>query len=151
MSDINIKAELKKGYLMFRAFEHGMKLAEEIDNIEGVLQTKRKELIDIDAKIKTSGGILDKELDKISDEIEQLRKKELEELEAFKKQNAESKYALEKKLASINESIKKAETKIASKNKDVDDLDVQIAQKKADLDKFNKEIEETKAKFRSMF
>lgn len=151
MSEINLKHELKKGYLMFRAFEHGMKLAEEIDNLEGTLQSKRKELVEVDGKIKSSKGILDKELDKISNEIEQLRKKEMEDLESTKKANAEIKAGLEKKLASINVAIGKAESSIKAKSDRSVELDIEIAQKEKDLNLFNKEIEETKSKFRSMF
>jgi chromosome segregation ATPase len=151
MSEINFKGELKKGYLMFRAFEHGMKLAEEIDNLEGAIQAKNKELAEINASIKSSKALRDKEIDKIADEIEQLRKAELDSIETIKKSNEEIKIGLDKRIYSLNQAVKKAEEKIAEKNKALTELDIQIAQREKDLNLFNKEIEETKTKFRSMF
>lgn len=151
MSEINLKGELKKGYLMFRAFEHGIKLAEELENLEGAIQGKKKELDEVTIKLKGSADILSKELDKIAHEVEIARNKEIEDLEQYKKDKALERAALDKKLASINDAIKKAEGRVAAKTKEAEEIDGVLAQRKVDLDKFNKEIEETKAKFRGMF
>lgn len=151
MSEINIKAELKKGFLMFRAFEHGMKLADEIDNIENTLQKKRKDLELLDGKLKSSETLLKDELEKISGEVGAARKREMSDLDEYKKQNNDTRADLNKKLDGIKSSIKTAETKAEAKQKEIDALDAEISSKKEDLAKFNKEIEETKNKFRSMF
>lgn len=151
MSEVNFKHELKRGYLMFRAFEHGMKLAEEIDNLEGNIQSKSKELSELDAKIKKSGVLYDVELDKIADEIEQIRKKAMEDIELLRLEHGKEKDALVKKIAGLNEDVKKLDAKVKGKIERSTELDIEIAQKEKDLNNFNKEIEETKTKFRSMF
>ena len=151
MSEVNIKAELKKYCMTLRAFENAYKVAEEVENLDGTLQKKKKELEEIDARLKSSKAILEKELDKISDEIEQVRQKAMEEIDALRGEHKSEKDGLVKKIAGLNEDAKKLDAKIKAKVERSTELDIEIAQKEKDLNLFNKEIEDTKTKFRSMF
>ncbi len=151
MSEVNLTAELTRMFLTVKAFENALAVSKEIDNLEANVQKKKKQILELDDKLKKSGLLLETELDKISDEVGQVRKKAMEDIEVLRVEYAKDKAALDKKITALNEDAKKLDIKIKAKTDKVAELDIEIAQKEKDLNSFNKEIEDTKAKFRSMF
>lgn len=150
MSDINIKSELKKGYLMFRAFENGLKLAEEIEGLESTISIRKKALADLELEISSKDKILDGEKKKLADEIAEVKKDADKKKSQINNDFAAYKKSFDAKYKPLEEKIKLAEDKLSALDEKYNVLHQEYADKKASFDLLNKDIEETKAKLRGI-
>lgn len=150
MSDVNLRAELRKGYLLFRAFENGIKAAEQLEQLEQVCSEKEKAIAEyskkedaakkkfVDLEIALENAFKQSETE-INDAISGLR---------VQLKDAEDKFKA--RLADHDKREKKIVSDIVVKEEKLKMLDADVAKLMAQKDIFAKEIEEAKAKFRSM-
>lgn len=150
MSDINLKGELKKGYLMFRAFENALKLSDELDGLEQTIALRKTALATLEENIKSSDKLLDAEKKKIEGQLNALSQDALLKQKQIEKDFADFKKIFDDKYKPLTDKLKKVEDKIASTELEYTDLSNKLADKKVAFDLLNKEIEETKAKFRGI-
>lgn len=150
MSEINIKAELKKGYLMFRAFENGMKLAEEIDSLESTISNRKKFLADLEKEISSKNDILNAEKIKILDEVSEIKKEADKNKLQISEDFAAYKKSFDEKYKPLEQKIKSAQEKLSVLDKKYNELYDDYAEKKSSFDLLNKNIEETKSKLRGI-
>lgn len=150
MSEINIKSELRKGYLMFRAFENGMKLAEEIEGLESTIVNRKKDLAALELEISSKDKILDGEKKKLANEIAEITKEADKKKTQVSVDFGEYKKSFDDKYKPLNDKIKKAEDKLADLDAKYNTLHQEYVEKKAAFDLLNKDIEETKAKLRGI-
>ena len=150
MSEINLKAELKKGYLMFRAFEHGVELAEKLSQIEGDCIEKEKIIAEFSAKEKAAKSAHDASIAELDRQLKVHKDRAEEAMALIDKESSLAKDTFKKLLsehskkeAKIIENIKSQEAELLKLNNSVETLSIE-------RNKIIAEIEETKTKFRNM-
>lgn len=151
MSELNLKAELKKGYLMFRAFENALKLSDELEGLEQTITLRKSALADLEKTITNTFDLLEEEKEKLAKQLDVIVTDNFIKQKQIEKDFNEFKKTFDDKYKPLTDKLKKVEDKIVATELEYNNLSSKLADKKAEFDALNKGIEETKSKFRSMF
>ena len=150
MSELNLKAELKKGYLMFRAFENALKLSDELDGLEQTITLRKVALADLEKTILNASKLLDEEKEKLAKQLDVIVADNSVKQKQIEKDFNEFKKTFDDKYKPLTDKLKKVEDKIAVTELEYTDLSNKLADKKVAFDALNKEIEDTKSKLRGI-
>lgn len=123
-ADVNIAAlaqELRRGFMVFRAFERGMEVADQLVNIENNIQDRLRRLKALDKKLDDAETEHLKKIDALSDELALA-------IEDLNKQIEVSKAQANKELAPLLDNIAGKKTELAKLSKQIENKQAHVAE-----------------------
>ena len=145
-STLNLRKELQRGALVYKAFEHGLELADKLKTIEEQITIRQTEVAKLDKVLEIARENHSVEMKKLEDGKLKRELEIISEIATNTKDVGKKLADAEKELSEVCISIDKLKEKEKELSGSIADKQFEIAQKEESLEALNEKIKEAKKK-----